>query len=517
MRVIAVDEYALIRKKLSGDSPKLVKTGVQDMLHLFEMGKRFPGAAKRERQEFHAFLAGILKNADDDARKWLYHLLCVYKDPIDDSELIRACIKNVPLEVQESMENVSWITAVCAFHAGSQTEFDAFIKDGKIQDYLMPTQLKLAAAAFREWPFGTVDRPALEAAMQPDDSISAIWLTKIYANRFLPILQGSHYDETHGEVQTDRFVKLLEHPDDVVRKYTMWAFAQEMGGNLASITSYVPPQNALSLEAGVLKWYFAKLFQDRAFLEDNADLIQHIKGNLRRMKSNVREGILIGCEKLGYIEALADFLIDWEVDDWETNENIQLRLYEYFIKNLNHNQDFFEIIKSAVQNIDKLSSESLRLHLAGFLTTEEGKRFMERSNINVYGGNVQFNFGGKNEQVNQAASMKQHEQLLCKIEELQKELEQRNYDVEEKFDQVMEHITYEVEHRPPTIEASQIQEVLEKLEELKQAKPKERGKYFFGFLSVLSNLLTIASATPAFPAIQEFVANVVRFAVSLLG
>ncbi|MCI8538303.1 MAG: hypothetical protein HFF18_06515 [Oscillospiraceae bacterium] len=517
MRIIAVDDYALIRKKLSGNSPKLIKTGVQDMLHLLENGRRFPRVANSERQEFHTFIAEIMKNPDDDVRKWLYHLLCIYVDPIDDAKLIQDTIGNVPVEVQESMENVSWIAAVCAVHAATQDEFDTLVKAGRIQEYLTSPQLKLAASAFRENPFHTIDKPMLEAAMQPDDSISSIWLTKIFSNRFLPILQRTYYSETHGSVQTDMFVKLLKHPDDVVRKYVMWAFAQESGGNLVSLIPYVPPQDALSLEPGVLKWYFVKMFQDRNFLEHNVDLIQQVKNGLPKMKTNVREGILIGCGKLGYSDVLEDFLIDWEIDAWETDENLLLRLYEYFVKNISYSQDFFEIVKSAIKNMDTLPSESLRLFLTEFLNTEEGKRFMDKANINVYGGNVQFNMGGKNKQFNYSANREQQELLLHKIEELKKGLEQRDYDIEERLDLVMEHITYEIEHRPPTIETSQIQEILDKLDELKQAKPKDRGKHLLGFLSLLSNLLTIASATPAFPEIQAFVSNIVHFVGSLGG
>ena len=52
--------------------------------------------------------------------------------------------------------------------------------------------------------------------------------------------------------------ELLNHPNEIVRKYAMWAFAQEEGIGFESILPYVRLENAFSMESGKLKWYFVK-------------------------------------------------------------------------------------------------------------------------------------------------------------------------------------------------------------------------------------------------------------------
>lgn len=516
-RIISDDEYTLIRKKLSADSPKVIKMGIQDMLALLEKGRRFPGIARMEKQDFQAFIMNILENSDVDVRKWLYHLLCVYHDPYVNEILLHHCIKNVSVEIQEAsqdgIENISWIVAVGATHSTTQSEFITFLKNGKFYEYLTDSQIMLAGAAFRDAPFHSIDRQVYQAVIQPNDPISSIWVTKIYANHFLSILKSGHYSERHGNITTDMLSELLNHPNEIVRKYAMWAFAQEEGIGFESILPYVRLENAFSMESGKLKWYFVKMFQDLNFL--NRDLLQEVGGRLRKLPVNVREGILIGCDKADYSFDLADFLLDWETSGWEENENVLLRLYEYFVKNLDKNQDFYEVIKSAVKNIDKLPSKQIRQFIRKFLSTENGRCFMDSTGINI-SGNVQINYGNYNRQVNQEADKNRNRQILEKLETLQKLFEQEKDDFDEKFNQQMSHIEYECGQLLQKAGMSQYQDIVEKLDELKCAKPKERGKHIAGFLSTLSNLITITSVTPVYPEFQAFVENMLIYVDTLL-
>ena len=112
----------------------------------------------------------------------------------------------------------------------------------------------LAGAAFRDAPFHSIDRQVYQAVIQPNDPISSIWVTKIYANHFLSILKSGHYSERHGNITTDMLSEFLNHPNEIVRKYAMWAFAQEEGIGFESILPYVRLENAFSMESGKLKW-----------------------------------------------------------------------------------------------------------------------------------------------------------------------------------------------------------------------------------------------------------------------
>ena len=80
----------------------------------------------------------------------------------------------------------------------------------------------------------------------------------------------------------------------------------------------------------------------------------------------------------------------------------------------------------------------------------------------------------------------------------------------------MSHIEYECGQLLQKAGMSQYQDIVEKLDELKCAKPKERGKHIAGFLSTLSNLITITSVTPVYPEFQAFVENMLIYVDTLL-
>lgn len=524
MRIIPRDEYALVRKKFLYKNTKLVKAGTQDMIRCFESGRNFSGREIEYKRDFDAILLNELRNEDDDVRKWLYHLLCLYTSQEKEKQLLDSCLDNIPLEVSSNKENISWIAAVCGVHSEKQSDFETYVKMSKFQDYLSIQQIRLAGSAFRNEPFYPIDHAMLQKAMHPDDHISAIWLTKVFANQFLPIVSRNQYNKNHGNMQIDMFIELLKHPNDVVRKYTMWAFAQERGGNLNSIIPYVPLSNVFSLESGVLKWFFVKMFQDSYFLDNNKDFLEHLKPKLGGLEPNDREGILIGCAQLGYQESIADILIDWEIGCWETNENILLRLYEYFLKNINKNDNFYEIIESAIANIDTIHSSAIRNLLLEFMKTKKGKDNMKIGNINVFGGNPQINTGGNNTQINSAIQAQDQDQIYQKLIEIQEQLEQQDYYADEKYNNLIAHLDYELDQMESVLkdylqsdEISAIRQHLSDLEKLKNAPPKERGHRIMRAIATIADLITIASSMQFYPEIMSFAQNTAIYMQELLG
>ena len=350
MKIISHDDYTLIRNYLYSKNPKTVKSGIQEMLNLLECGLVFPKIDKIRLMDFHSILFEILKYNDFDIRKWTYHLLCVYSDPIDISRLINAAISNIEIESQQSIENISWIVAFCGAHSKSKCVFDEYLVKGSITDYLSKTQIELASAAFREYPFYDISNKFIMDAINPNDFISPIWITKIYANQFKYFKDSSCYYNNHGGISNDILADLLNHPNEVVRKYSMWAFAQDT----SSWHTPVRLENTFNLESGMLKWHLVNLFQNDMFIKSNSDFIEEISRRIRDMTVADKEGVILGCKKLGYSEQISELLIDWSQSTWETNENLLVNLYSYFAKFSNENTDYFELTKSAINNMDHL-------------------------------------------------------------------------------------------------------------------------------------------------------------------
>ena len=511
MPVIYENNYKMIRKKLCSDNPKIVKIGIQDMLHLFETGHRFAGGAKDVKADFKAFIMELLQNQDYDIRKWLYHLLCLCPLEADKEAITDRCLENIPVELSEkNFENISWIIAVCGVNCENLSSFNSILRKHSIYEYLSWEQVQLASSAFRIEPFYNLNGKQMKSALDELNPISPIWLTKMYANQFLPIMKKRAYMRKHGEISTDAFVKLLKHPDKEVRKYVMWAFAQEPGGNMSSILPYVPLNQALSLEGGIQKWYFVKMFQDRRFLEKHEDFIQEVGLQLHSFPTNVREGILMGCNRLGFSGVLNDLIIDWEQESWETSDNIQLSLYEYIITNINENQDFVEITRAAIRNIEDISFPSVQSYLRQYLfLSSERSKTMSNPTTEIHAQNVQYNVGGTNTQINNLmpsdSGMPQGDQkeainnLKAEIEHLKEKIDTEIEYTDEKIEGMIAHLDYglkELKESTATIYAEQIQELSDKLQEIKDAKPKSRGEKINDLLSTTANIATVAVSTP---------------------
>ena len=339
----------------------------------------------------------------------------------------------------------------------------------------------------------------------------------MYANQFLPVMRENGYLRNHGQISTEAFVTLLQHPIEEVRKYTMWAFAQEPGGHMSTILPYVPLEKALSLESGVRKWYFVKLFQDGNFLREHLDFIQEVKSNLPSFHSNVREGILMGCKKLGYSEILDEFILDWEekvMDSYE-EESVCLKLYEYIFQNSKQNSDYWAVTKAAIRNIDKISYPSVKNLAEQYLTLERSSN-MEHP-TQVFNGTVyQVNNGGINSQVNNLGADEQAGTALIAlndaIEILKQKIDTEHEYTDDKIEGLISHMEYEFGKLDMNIQkqySRQLDQMYEKLQEVKNAPQKQRSEKFISFLSTTASVMTVATATPQLvDAATTFVQNI---------
>lgn len=514
MKIISHDDYKMIRNSLCSSAPKTIKTGIQEMLNLFECGLKFSRFDIKNQQDFHSYIFRVLKNSDYDVRKWMYHLLCVYDDPVNLSRLINTSIANIEIEAQQSIENISWIVAVCGAHADSKQLFDKYLKQGNVSDYLTEPQIEIAASAFREQPFYNINKKFLYDSLMPGDDISPIWITKIYANQFKYFKKSEYYFSSHGKISNDLLSELLKHSDGVVRKYSMWAYAQD----IETWQTPIRLENIFSLESGVLKWNLVKLFQNEVFLNSNPDFIQEISSKISKMTNADKEGIILGCKKLGYSDSVAELLIDWQQSTWEKNENLLLGLCSYFAKFSNKNSDYFEITRSAFSNMNNLP-ESVQAFYQNFKNTKEGEFFMNKHTNNFY-GNTQVVYGDYATQIINDDPHNKKDELLKEIRKTQLLLEQKEI-TKEDFEDFKNHIIFEIEEQRNINnwinENPQIQTIIDKLDNITNANDKKLKTTINDMLSTLANIVTILSVTQSFPQIIVFLNDIVAKTLEFLS
>lgn len=521
MPVIYHRDYRIIRNKLNSDNPKIIKNGIQEILHLIETGHRFVGGAKDDKVDFLAFIIELLQHPDYDIRKWLYHLLCLCPLEAYKEKLTECCLENIPLELSENnIENISWITAVCGVNCEDVVSFESIIRLHSLNEYLSLEQIRLSSSAFRIEPFYEINRNRIMTALDALDSISPIWLTKMYANQYIPLMKKRAYMKKHGEISTEAFITLLSHPESEVGKYAMWAFAQEPGGNMNSILQYVPLSQIQTMEAGIQKWYFVKMFQDHVFLKEHTDFVQEVGYKLHSFPTNVREGILIGCSKLGYSEVLNDLILDWEQDDWEKSENIQLMLYEYIITNAEKNEDFVEVFKAAYRNVDDLEIPSVQSYIKQYIgSLSEDKSAMSNTSFDIYANNFQYNIGDNNIQLNNSVCepvvrLRQNDDTNSLKADIETLISKINHEYElsdTKLDILTAHLTYamkELRESTSNMYVNELKELNDKITELNSVSSKQRGEKLGELLSIT---LKIASMPVTTPQLIEMVINVIQY------
>ncbi len=515
MMIIPFNSYYLIREKLANSTPKIVKTGVQEVLDYFERGYIFSRYDSISWNDLYSHIRKLSKSNDFDIRKWIYHLLCVYNDPINDmSSLINALFENIEIEASENIENISWIVAACGAHAKSQECFEDQIKKNDIKEYLTEFQIKLSSSSFREAPFYIIDSNVISKAISQDDIISPIWITKIYANKYKYYCDSSNYIDVSYSVLNN----LIDHPSEIVRKYSMWAYAQD----ISSWETPIKLEDVLKQETGVLKWNLVKLFQNNDFIENNLDFIKEIEYKIKNLKIAEKEGIILGCKKLGYSKNVSDLLISWTQSIGEDNENLLLNLYSYFADYSKNNCNYYEITQSAIRNIDRLPK--VLQHYYRSLQNIERKRMGLSNQINNFsiqninnGNGVQNNdfiINNYNNNYN-----KDIDKLLKEIKECKNHIEKKEFIEDDIFEDFKNHVEYELKYFGPEFlrKEPEMKKVTTKFEEIKISKKTDRKEKVKEFLEILANVVTALSFTQNLMDIISFVKKILKYINDLIG
>lgn len=510
MRIISKDYYSFAREKLMSSEAKIRKTGIQDMLYCFENNQFFPRIAKEENEDFKSYLLELIDDSDPDVRKWLYHLLCL--QPFGkDNIIFEKCLNNAKKESEcNNIENLSWITSVCAVTSQDQKTFEDAIKSSIIYEQLSYEEFKLSSSAFSLEPYYNLNNKFLLSTLDNGSRLSSMWLTKIFSNQFIPKFKDNKYNEIHNNLPVNAFASLLQHSSLDVKKYAMWAFAQEKG-NISSLNDFIPLYKVDSLDSGVRKWYYVKMFQDESFLNKNSDYIQYVAENIIHFENNVCEGILMGCNKLGYSDTIVDLILKWESLNNNKTEVTLLGIYKYILNNYDKNEDFYELTKYAVERVNDFQMPNLKKFINKFLSTQKGRVFMREQEVNYYGNNIQVNYGGHNTQNNYYPTEKDIDNLIHNINEIKVLIEEKDCVLDENFINMIKHMDYEFS-KITNQNNEHIQSIYCKYNELKTVKKEKRIEKLKEFISFISDAMTIVSSVPT---IYLLIANIIHYIGSL--
>lgn len=248
------------------------------------------------------------------------------------------------------------------------------------------------------------------------------------------------------------------------------------------------------------------MFQDTLFVHANRDIVQDVQYELANLEPPVREGILLGCKKAGYDSDIADLIIEWEqAGIKEDPDNTVISLYQYIAKYSNQNDDFREILQSAVSN------QSL-VALIGRDTIQEYGNGERKGGITLNIGNVtnlgnmQITEKGDNYLVMDDQGIDRNV-LLAQIVGLQTKLDNDLY-TEESYEALLSHLDYEFAQYRDLNKSNEYNRLNNSFEEVKAEKEEAESKdKLKKFLSVASSIVSLVTATPK---VIELVSKVVN-------
>ena len=500
--IITDNHYLNIRSKLVSDNNKLIKLGIQQLLENFEHRIYFEKYDVLQKKDFNAIVHTILRNSDDeDVRKWLYHLLCLYKPNIEDKDKIKLfCLNNIE---KENKENISWIVALIAAYATDQNSFACTMDSSDIKGILTRSQLDICASTYREDPFCFLENRQISKLVDSEDNISQIWLTKIFANNIN--WPSNKYQKNHSAVTEDVICSLFYNSDETVQKYSVWAFAQ---GGTSYFEKLYAKTNFSNLNPGQQKWYFTCLFSDEDYIANEPDHAKEIlKKELFSYPDNIREGIINGLTKSKYSPLLSQNICEWFESDEEENETIQLLLLEYLIKHFNQNTDFQDILNRVKCNV-----ESLPTPLKNAIILFE-KRINEKEGTRMNSVTIEKNFGlvitGNHNSVSQSFGNSDIEAITKCIDLLKSSLknEDKCFLDETELEDIKNSLTY-LTNTCDILNESFIAEMTSLREQIQSINVRENKCYIERILNALLKLTNLCKAEEKADSIVELVKNI---------
>lgn len=510
-RFISGDFYKTVRKKLVSTDHKIMKIGIQQLLNKFEIGYNFEYYDKIQKEDFNAKIHFILQHTEDeDVRKWLYHLLCHY-NPKDNGATRDICKRKIK---NESLENISWITALIASHSKDINEFESFVNSSKIKSFLNNDQIKICACAYRDHPFYIPEKLKINKSIDADDWLSQIWLTKIFANNIK--FGNKSYKVNHSAVTEDVIAGLFYVDNEIVRKYSIWAFSQLECFGFYTLNKRV---DFSKLDTGQQKWYFNTLFSDNDYVSKETEHAKDIlKCQLFSFPKSVREGMISGLIRAGYIKKLSYNICEWFEDDKEDDPIIKMLLGEYIIKHSGKDECFKEILDSLTRNITTLPLQ-LQSEVSYFLSINKRSVYTMKNELKIENNYGQVVLGDV-ENLTQNIDHKDLTEIMRNVDSIMSDIrniDDRTFD-SKNVDDIKSELMYLVSQQLTESRQFLNQNILQKMDELNESiKALDNNKSkptFEKIVGIISNLITISTgigSTELFQFIKDAVSSLSKF------
>ena len=483
-------DYNIIRQGLLSKDKRIIKSSIQRIISEYEQNKNLIRYCK---DDLCAILFDLVQDNDSNLRKWVYHLIAY----VHDDNLINRCILNLSEEIENDKENITWILAIASCNTTNNTLLHIYNKYAKDR-YVSKRLFNLCSSVFSN-QINNLTKREIQKIIDSDDFLSKMWLTKIYA---------CHYDfekyNLYSNFVNDNIMNSLID-DYRSRRYALWAFSTRENVNLNRIK--VKPYCAFDLDVKSQAWYFNCMFKDKEYVFKHKDHILSIMSTFKNLQSPVQFGILRGIEmsncKLNYLSGEILFLYN-ELDENNIEDSlIQIQLIKILIKHAQESSeidDFLNSIKRTTHNLE------IYRCLLKYNTIRE-EYIMSRT-VNVYGGQ----YIEKSNSVTQNNDIAHEKAIqICKasakeISEISDEINSGMYDKIILNSLSMANMITKIEYELNQVKINQsdmsseesknILNLERALFELRKSDDKDRRINFSSFLTKLSQICSITTATP---------------------
>lgn len=484
---ISDNDFERIYIKIVDQNDIVVKLAIQEFISKFEQNKVLSNHSK---QVLCSVECAILKRKSNNLRKWAYHLAFYCNNNL----VLNVIYKNITTGFENNLENITWGLAILSKYP--QYSIDKLYKQF-FSDKLSLIQFKLCTTAFSKKPIFSIDTNDIKSVLDSEDSLSKIWLTKTFV---CPINKINC-------VNYDTMNVLLE--DSTVKRYALWAFSTEEKLDVKTIN--ISANDIATLDNRSIGWYYVCLFKDYQYILKNQDHLQAIFEDFFEYPEVVKLGILKGILFGNYenFENL-EYLVFHLLNTFSSIENIDNNYYllsifiAIFLQYSDRNEDIKEFTKDIYRNSRSSIIKNLFINYLGANTV--GKYEFEAKNVQII---------EKADTVNQyndsSSDIKEYNSIVSSLEEkIKNNIFDNIFDDHENIQAII--VGIETQLRKLSNEQKGNKEVKKLIKSFEKFKNNtystEKKKSFLDFLSVLSNICTIANTIPN---IVLFIQGIVPF------
>ena len=472
---ISDNEFERIRFRLVDNDILVVKLAIQELIAKFEQSKTLNILSKKT---LCSIECALLKRKSSNLRKWVYHLAFYCYN----LHVLKIVYQNLVTGFEDNLENITWGLAILSKNPQFNIEelYNKFLADR-----LSYIQFKLCTVGFSNTPMSQIDKDDVYCVLDSEDSLSKIWLTKLFV---CPIRKISF-------INLNTMNSMLD--DCSVTRYALWAMSTEKELNVTEINLNF--KKAATLDDRSLGWYYICLFKDYNFIKKNQDLVQSIFNSFSYSPEIVQIGILKGIlygnyESFDDIEILVYYLLNCfsSIENVEENHPVISLFVAIFLLYSDRSDDIECFLRDIYNNSELSFIKKMLINILG--ERYMGKYEFEATNVQIIE-----NANAVNQFNNSESSIDEN---LTAIEGLKNQINNNDFDRTFDNDDYIQAIIAGIEAQLNKLnyEQKQNKDVKKFIKAFEKFKTKsnatEKKKTFLDFLSVLSNLCTIANTIP---------------------